>query len=358
MKNPFIKISPCGRQYIDSACSINRVPLAKLPLYGVEDSIEGKTVADIFSTGVITEDIKQNAETLEIDLKSFSERSLIFEFVRKIGEGNEAAIAMMKKYGRRLGMIFLTLKTGLRENRTARSDWSNECWEYWNGIERIILVGGLTSGALGAILKAEALSVFEKAGVKPYDFMLFDNASYVGIMGGASQIEQKDGTFIIFDFGQTNLKRSVVRKRGGEIIEAKMLESFPSKFMQTMKSSDSAALEEARKLDLYLKRCICETIDYVGPSEKIGDEIIISIANYVCDGCLNGERGGYAKLRSLCDNYGEYLENELSGILRKRVSVRLIHDSTAAALYFSDYKSSVCITIGTAFGIGFPEIQP
>ncbi len=357
MKNPFIKISPGGGQYTDSSCSINRVPIARLPLYGVEDSVEGKTVAQIFSTAVITEDIKQNAASLDIDLSKFTERSLIFEFVRKIGEGNEAAIKMMKKYGRRLGLIFLTLKTALPENRAARRDWNGECWEYWQSIKRIILVGGLTSGIMGVILKAEALSVFEKAGVEPYDFVLYDNASFVGIMGGASQLKADDGTFFVFDFGQTNLKRSVVRKHGGEIIEAKMLESFPSKFMQTMKSTDSRAFEEARKLDLYLKRCIFETIDYVGHNEKIGDEIIISIANYVCDGCLNGERGGYAKLKSLCDNYGEYLEHELLGILRRKVKVRLIHDSTAAALYFSDYDDSVCITVGTAFGIGFPEIQ-
>lgn len=358
MKNPFIKNLPDGRQYTDFSCSINRVPIARLPLYGVEDTLEGKTVSQIFSTGVITQDIKQNAETLGIDLSQFNERNLIFEFVRKIGDGSDAAISMMKKYGRRLGLIFLTLKTGLQENRIARSDWNDDCWEYWKNVERVILVGGLTSGALGAILKAEALSVFEKANVKPYDFMLFDNASYIGVMGGASQIKQADGTFLVFDFGQTNLKRSIVIKNSGEITQAKMLESFPSQFMQPMKASDRTALEEAKKLDIYLKRCICETTDYVGHSDKISDEIIISIANYVCNGCLNGERGGYAKLKAICENYGEYLENELSGHLRKKVSIRLIHDSTAAALYFSDYKNSVCITIGTAFGVGFPEIKP
>lgn len=358
MKNPFIKISPCGGQYTDSSCSINRVPIARLPLYGVEDSVEGKTVSQIFSTAVITEDIKQNAASLDIDLSKFTERSLIFEFVRKIGEGNEAAIEMMKKYGRRLGLIFLTLKTALPENREARRDWNGECWEYWQSIKRIILVGGMTSGIMGAILKAEALSVFEKAGVEPYDFVLYDNASFVGIMGGASQIKAEDGTFFVFDFGQTNLKRSIIKKQGGEIVHTKMLESIPSRFMQTMESNAPDAPPEAKKLDFYLKRCICETIDCALYDDKIGDEIIISIANYVCGGCLNGERGGYAKLKSLCDNYGEYLEHELSGILRRKVKVRLIHDSTAAALYFSDYEDSVCITVGTAFGVGFPEIQP
>ncbi|MCQ4021903.1 MULTISPECIES: hypothetical protein [unclassified Ruminococcus] len=358
MKNPFIKISQCGAQFTDASCSINRVQIAKLPVYGVEDKIEGKAVSEIFSVDVITEDIKKNADALEIELDKFSERGLIFEFVKKISDGSEAAISLMRKYGRRLGMIFLTLKTGLPENQNARSDWNQGCWEYWKSVKRVILVGGLTSGVMGTIMKAEALSVFEQAGVEPYEFILFDNASFVGIMGAAAQIKEKDGTFIVFDFGQTNLKRSIVKKRSGEIVEVKMLDSLPSKYMQKMKADDSIAQEEAQKLDLYLRRCIADTIGYVSHSDEISGEIIISIANYVCDGSLNAERGGYAKLKSICDNYGEYLENELSGQLRKRVSVRLIHDSTAAALYFCDYNDSVCITIGTAFGIGFPEIQP
>lgn len=358
MRNPFISISDSGREYTDSTCSINRIPIAKLPLYGIEDSIEGKTVSQIFSTKVMTEEIKCSAGLLGIDLAKFPDRNLIFEFVKKISEGNIAAIELMRKYGRRLGLIFLTLKTGEKENRIARTDWNDEHWEYWKNVKQVILVGGLTSGVLGAILKAEALSVFEKAGVEPYDFVLLDNATYVGIMGCASQIKEKDGTFIVFDFGQTNLKRSIIKKCDGEIIGAKMLDSLPSEFMQSMKAADSAARDEAIKLSSYLKSCIYETISYAQKSEEINSEVIISIANYVSDGCLNGVRGGYAKLKSLCNNYGEYLENELSGMLRRRISIRLIHDSTAAALYFSDYKNSVCITIGTAFGVGFPEIKP
>ena len=36
--------------------------------------------------------------------------------------------------------------------------------------------------------------------------------------------------------------------------------------------------------------------------------------------------------------------------------IRLVHDGTAAALYYKGAKNAVCITVGTAFGVGFPEI--
>lgn len=359
VKNPFIKVSESGREYTDSTCSINRIPLAKLPIYGIEDELEGKTVSQIFSTYVITCEIKEKAELLGVELSEFSDRALIFEFVKKITDGNTIAIEMMRKYGRRMGLIFLTLKLGEEENRKARADWNDQCWEYWQNVKRVILVGGLTSGVLGAILKAEAVAVFEKAGVEPYDFVLFDNATYVGVMGGASQIKQENGKFMVFDFGQTNLKRSIVRKRDGEVRNVRTLESLPSKYMSKISSHDENAYEEAIKLSAYLTSCICDTIRFVEESEQLGDEIIISIANYVSNGgWLSDQRGGYAKLCAVCGNFEEYLENELSGMLRRNVSIRLIHDATAAALYFSDYKSSVCVTIGTAFGVGFPEIRP
>lgn len=358
MKNPFILISDSGFEYTDGRCSINRVPIAKLPLYGVDDEIEGKTVSQIFSTGIIAEDIRKNADALGISVGSISNRGLVYELIKKISQDNEAAIETVRKYGRRLGLIFLTLKTGENENRLARTDWNDDCWNYWRNVKHVLLVGGLTSGVFGAILKAEALSVFEKAGVEPYDFQLFDNAAYVGLMGCASQIKGKDGTFIVFDFGQTSLKRGVVQKQCGEIIKTTMLESFPSEFMSHIKPGEPNVYEQAVKLNFYLTKCICDTVKNVERKQSVGSEIIISIANYICGGNLYADRGGYAKLACLCKNYGEYLENELSGQLRRSLSVRLIHDATAAALYFADCSDSVCITLGTAFGVGFPEIKP
>ncbi len=357
MKNPFIKISPSGREYTDSSCSINRVPIAKLPIYGIEDELEGKTASEIFSTRVIAEEIRSAARSKGISTADVSDRKAVAGLVKRLADGDPGAMEIARKFGRRLGIIFLTLKLGESENREARKDWNDDCWEYWKNVKHVILVGGLMSGVLGAVLKAEADSIFEAAGVEPYDFILFDNATYIGIMGGASQIRADDGVFVVFDFGQTNLKRSVVTKRGGETAEIKMLDSLPSKYMQPMTANDGSAREEAERLNLYLRSCIFKTIKNVESSESVGDEVVISIANYVCDGKLHSDRAGYAKLSAICDNYAEYLENELSGMLRRKIKIRLLHDSTAAALYFKDYKDAVCITAGTAFGVGFPDIE-
>lgn len=358
MKNPFILISKSGHEYVDSTCSLNRLSIDKLPVYGVEDSVEGKSVSQIFSKSLIISDIKENATLLGINTSAYSDVNLIFELIKKISQGNVTAIELVRKYGRRLGLIFLTLKTGELENRRAKKDWDERHWDYWKSIKRIIIVGGLSSGVIGAILKAEILSIFDIAEIQAYDFELFDNATNVGLMGCASQIGADNGDFVVFDFGQTNLKRGIVKKRRGEITSVTMLQSMPSKYMDVSYDVMDKMWDDALQLSSYILRCISETIKDAAKSFDIKDRIIISIANYVCDGKIYNVRGGYAKLGCLCSNYAEYLENELSSILRKKVSVKLIHDATAAALYFSDFKDTVCITAGTVLGVGFPEIRP
>ena len=42
MKNPFIHIDEKDGQYLAENCSLNGLVLAKLPVQGIEDSLQGK----------------------------------------------------------------------------------------------------------------------------------------------------------------------------------------------------------------------------------------------------------------------------------------------------------------------------
>ena len=118
-------------------------------------------------------------------------------------------------------------------------------------------------------------------------------------------------------------------------------------------------LRQAKALHLELAAAIENTWNDAKNAVKAepGSEIVISIASYTVDGRLNSERGGYAKLCELGANYAELLSWEISGRLRRDVSVRLIHDGTAVALNFRDMKNTVCLSVGSYFGIGFPETR-
>ena len=89
--NPFISETDNGREYITSNCSLNKVKIAKLPLYGIEDSMEGKSMKELFGAGIIIEEIKSNAGSLGVNLAEHKEMDLPRILDWKIDEGNEEA---------------------------------------------------------------------------------------------------------------------------------------------------------------------------------------------------------------------------------------------------------------------------
>ncbi len=360
MKNPFLSyLKEEKSEYLSSVCSLNKAVIRKLPLYGVDDTLEGKTFREVFSTQLIVDEIKKTAYDYNVDISSFEEnmlpKLLDTALVSADVKYNRLAERIATKFGDRLGLLLLALKLGEKENREARADWSDEHWDYWSKLDTVIFVGGLASSMLGRKFKERIQGVFDKAKVKPYNIMLFDNATYVGVMGCAKLMEDNT-TSLVFDFGHTNLKRCVITKGVSEITQFMALESVKSKFVGKVKDGEDE-WEEALLLHKYLVKTITDTYKNHSERYNISSDIIISIANYNAGGRLNSERGGYAKLSQLGNDYQKILSEDLSSFLHKRIKVRLVHDGTANALYFTDIENSVCISLGTAFGVGFTDIK-
>ncbi len=362
MTNPFIGFDEKqNTEFTSPVCSINRVRLAKLPVYGIEDSVEGFRANEIFSAKIISDDVLATAQKLRVDVSDYSYR----ELPRLLSDGilsddalkRRIATSLSTKYGNRLGLILLTLRTGLKENRFVRDDWDERHWQYWADVKNLILTGGLASGLLGKRFKERIHYVFDVAGVKPYNITLFENSSHVGTMGCTKLIKDKDKAFAVLDFGQTNIKRCLVRKRGGEVSSITTLDTVPSVNMDLTFSDTRENYDRALELHRYLLNVICDTCKDIELSKEETGEVIISIANYVVGGELNRRRGGYAKLHLLCDDYASLLSHELSSRMHRPYRVRLVHDGTAIALNFSGSEDTVCMSIGTAFGVGFPDIR-
>lgn len=362
MNNPFLGISASSlSQFQKPVCSLNSVVIAKVPVKGIEDDIQGKRALDFFSTPLLVQDIKDQAKKNKISVSHYKDNNLPLIFEKGLMSDNIRLKMMCQelaiKYGNRLGLILLTLKTGLQQNREARPDWDDEHWQYWKDIKTVILVGGLASGNLGKRFKECIYAVFDYAGVEPYNILLFESGTHVGTMGCAELISQENIRTLVFDFGQTNLKRAIVRKLGRDISEIKFLPTLPSINMELHIKDKDIENQKAFELHKYLINTIADTFKEVNEVHDVSNEIIISIASYTKDGVLNDKRGGYAKLVNLGSNYAKILSDELSGRLHKPVNVKMIHDGTAVALYFKDYEKSVCITLGTAIGVGFPDIK-
>lgn len=358
--NPFIAFSKNNIPYLDSKCSINKMVIAKVPVEGIEDDIEGLNAKTIFSTSTIVNEIRDVAKRDNIDLSNMFDSQLPPYIARQYedihGEFHNQALQIVKKFGYRLGVILLTLRTGLPRNRMAREDWTDKEWQFYEKLDTIILVGGLASGVLGSQLKKYALEVFEFAGKKAYELIMFDNASHFGVLGCATRIKEKNSVNVLFDFGQTNVKRSIVIIKDGKVDNEIVLESRPSWFMGDYKDEHMEYMEAIR-LHNNIVTIISDTFRIANENYNPGKEIVISIASYTVDGRLNHERGGYAKLTKLASNYKDFLENDLKKILGRDVRITLVHDGTAVAYYFADYKDAVCMSIGTAFGVGFPSMS-
>ncbi len=343
-----------------SICSINKLVIAKLPnsFKDYDDDILGKRAEEIFSTKALIECLERNRKELDVK-EQFNISDLCQILTDKLNDANpqtqDLAKSIIKKFGYRLGLIFLTLKLGEKENRVARTNWNSQMWEYWANVSNVILVGGLTSGIFGEYFYKYILEVFKIANVKPYNFILYENSSTIGLMGCATKLDNHDNELsLVLDMGHTSIKRSLVRTSNNEILGTIPIPTLPSKHTNNHDINEEERIANAIKLHKYIKSTIISSYNNGKELGKMSDEIVISIANYVADGKLNPKAGGFSKLAMLSDNYGETLSEEISGLLKKKISIKLIHDATAVAYYFHDYKDSVCVTAGTAFGVSFP----
>lgn len=356
--NPFISKTENGREYLCANCSLNKVHIAKVPVNGIEDELEGLSFQEVFGARRIIEDIKEHANELHIVLDEYKEMDLPKLLDERLVQGSAHAVLLAKKYGYRLGMLLLTLKTGLEENRKARPEWTDSHWDYWANVKNVILTGGLASGYFGKYMVEQAYTVFARAGMKSYNLIRNENGSKTGASGCLTQVEGNSPVHIVFDFGQTKVKRVIFVKEE-QTKEARMIElpSFHSINMDVHIDDSNEKYRQAQELHEYLLNIIVETYKEAVSYGEVGWEVAISIANYVIDGRIYDKRGGYAKLAALGDNYAGILASDLEKRLGRSIMVRLIHDATAAALNYKEYEDAVCITLGTAFGVGFPEIN-
>ena len=70
MKNPFLIIDKNGNSHISSNCSLNKMVIAKAPVAGIDDTINGKPVSEIFSIAVVRKKVKEILTQKMLKLKN------------------------------------------------------------------------------------------------------------------------------------------------------------------------------------------------------------------------------------------------------------------------------------------------
>lgn len=351
--NPFLKNNKLAEN-----TSLNRLEIIDIPDVDVDPEVKGKKGREIMSANVLIEYIKEDINRLKLDLDKIPETELPVHLNKCLAaedlEVRQTAENIARRLGRNLGYMLLVLKRGDDINQRAREDWTKKHWDYWGQVKNIIFTGGLCNGDLGKRLKYYIEKVFAEANTSKYNIEIAQEPSLVSMIGAARHLPKKCSKGLVFDFGQTLVKRGFAKYQDKNLKEIYQFSSLTAKHVEARKfASEKQEKIAAEKLKDYIISVIKRTWDEV---EKKGFEpcttISISIANNLVDGKFFG--GGYGKLRLIKNDVQQLIATELSDLIGEEIEILFIHDGTAAADAFSEKEDSVMLTFGTAIGVGFP----
>ena len=335
MRNPFMKDG-----YM--------LPVASMNSIFIDDTLVG----DIFRMELIVKDCILYQD--ELRLKRIDHHRVIFDGFQEAllnpdKEVRKVANSIAHKYGKRLAQMILTLKKPSELSKKNRSNWKEEHWNYWKKVKKIVFVGGISLPALTKIFMQDIKEMIKKEQIE-LEISFIEGSINLGTEALSKKVDHGDA--LLFDFGQTNIKRRHHSKDGDDVILDMIMPCMPSKYLFYKEQTDKELLETARKLHQYIQDVILRTME-----ETLfeGKTVYIALANYVFHGEIYLYRGGYAKLGLLDDNYEEYLSNTLSQRYGRDLDVRLFHDTTAVSYFFEEQKDTAIISIGTAFGVAFVE---
>lgn len=324
------------------------LPVASINSVYVDDT----KAYDLFRPSLIMEDIINNKDELGISNVSNQESLLsIFNelLVHEIDSVRSKAYELAEYYGDRLAKILSTLFNPSELSIKNRLNWTPAHWDFWKTIRHIYLVGGLTSPILTKVFLERIQVEFKNQQIDDVTITFVHGSQNMGTRGLSTLVE--DGEYLLFDFGQTNIKRSHHIKQEGKPVLDVTLEPLKSKYLFYKTVKDSEIKQTANLLDDYIVDMIEQTASEV---YFTGHHIYIALANYVSKGSIFSARGGYGKLAVIAENYQEHLEQRLRKRLNKDIHLSLFHDTSAMALLY-DSPNTAVISLGTAFGVAFPS---
>lgn len=308
--------------------SINRVKL--ITVSGLSAEKRRETVYNLLGRDALAENIKSHFPELS------RRGDVIPVFDNYIGEKRPDALKLADEFGNYLANLLLLLKNGHPEDRAARPEWTDAHWAHWAGVEQIIFGGGLMRGHLGAHVVGFVQPKLNGA----YRLSVSTHPIILPLIGAARHASANAEKMLVFDFGGTAVKRGLAHYQNGILVDLQPIDSLP-----TPQASNPAAF--ARQII----QCICDTYRTVG--QGIAPHMVISMANYI-QGRQPVPDWLYGILNSVSVDVTGYLADAISIELQTPVTLKLIHDGTAAAHAYAGLPNAAVIMMGTALGVGFP----
>lgn len=353
LDNPFLENS----RPTDNT-SLNRLRVIDIPDITVDPEVKGKRGLKLMSADNLIESIKKESTYLDLDVGNIPDVELPVYLNKALASENLkvrlTAENIARRLGRNLAFILLTLKRGDEVNKNARSDWEDKHWDYWKQVENIIFVGGLCNSNLGQRLKYYIDKLFDEAETPKYKIKFAENPSLIPMLGAARHSPENCSKLLVFDFGQTLIKRGLASFEDNKLKDILQLASLESKHVEErIFKNKSEEKKEAKRLKNYIIKTISESYKEVESKYcKPCSTISVSIANDLIDGQFFG--GGYGKLGLLSNSLQQEITEAVSSQIDRKIEISFIHDGTAAADAYAETDNSVLLSFGTAIGVGFP----
>lgn len=303
--------------------SINRVKLIDTP--GLPNEWRGQTAYSLLGREFFIQRVLQAFP----DLARSNDVPMTFD--QRLAEGHPDAVQVASEMGAKLGYVLLTLKRGDPLNRQARPEWDESYWTHWAGIERVIIGGGLVSGQLGARMIEQANAILNRAYVLERSIC----GATLSLVGCARHAPPEAKPMLVFDFGQTAVKRGAGEYENGSLVRLTALPSLPAPDPQ---HGGVALLRQMVKIVEVTRAALTQT--------ELLPRVVLSVASYVTDG-QPADTPFYGRLRECGDDVTRVLSEAFGA------EVKLLHDGTAAAHAYAGLSNTAVITIGTALGVGF-----
>lgn len=327
-------------QGLEPEISLNRLVLAGEDL---PKALQGRSAYELISA-------KALGELAEARLNLTAEEAHA-GFWERLRAGDDGARAIGEALGERLGWVLVALHRGMMAQRAARPEWDDAIWTHWAGVRRVVLGGGLAAEPLGDLIAQGAQTRLRDCGI---DVLSVDASPWAEELALVGLARLGAGLRLLRDFGGTRLKLGWAEDGAHGIarltLHPPVLLGWDTLMAGEVRGGEQEGAIVADAMAAHLSAALQVHPDASGA-------LAISVAAYVRDGQpLLAQRGIYMRLAHLGGRAEDEIAARVMGRSGRQVSVKLVHDGSAAALAYAGSASTAVLMIGTALGVGFaPE---
>lgn len=326
---------PLNPSVITPDVSINQVVVMHAP--DLPDALKGKTAYQLVSRKYLA----QTIETDMPDLMTHPDPIPVFDTL--LGQRDPRALKLADQFALRFFWFIHTLKFPHPDNQQARPNWDESYWAFFANLKQFIFGGGLMRGNIGKHMVAYTqarLGDACKLIISPY-------APILSTLGAARHLPDDTQKALIFDFGETAIKRAIATYQMGILTHIHVLPTIPAPPFTGEAQPDMVADT--------MVRVITQTWGEFA-DDQTALMIPVSISTY-----LNGQNpfgdnyyGAILSLATTETPTNIVLSRRVAAQIGRDVTIYLIHDGASAGRVYVGEPDTIVITSGTAFGIGFP----